>query len=673
MAKRFSFAPYDRKHLQNLVRRANNIRALLDEAMREGTRIGTATGFCDPEGEFMFDKFPGVKKRVDALFRELHDNLVVQVSEGNREEWLLSAAKNDALVDSLFGHVAKYGKVAREWKEPNLSALERFTERKERGMTLSGRVWNLTNQFKGELEMALELGLGEGKSADDLSRAVRGFLNEPHKLFRRVRNEKGVLRLSKAAAAYHPGQGGQGVYRSSYKNALRLTATENNMAYRTADHERWQRMDFVIGIEIKLSNNHPVNDICNELIGVYPKTFKFVGWHPFCRCIAVPKLADEDDFINRMNARMDGEDAPEGEFSGKVTEYPKGFRDFVANNAAKIEAADARHTPYFVRDNREAIDKMIKKAAEPRKLTPQEIAVTRRANRDAEGIQENWSRRRKENARKEQERYHLTDEQKDKLNEIHSRLDDALFFDPKDEFNEIYKELRAELDAIRKGQMCELTFSPEQKKVFAEMEKEWGIKRGRPMTASEADLTHANPDWKPNTPTAINCQTCAPCYVLRSQGFDITAGPNTKGSLSEELSLAWYRKHDLSYYKTNSYNCWKNPDGSEVTPLKVGEWMATKKYKAMNTKRYIEVFQEYCTEPGIYEVCTVWKGSGGHATILQKFPDGTLAYIEPQHSTIVKIPIEELAERMSAKGRAAILRVDDKVFDMKYASIFRHK
>lgn len=218
-------------------------------------------------------------------------------------------------------------------------------------MNLSDRVWRLTNQFKSEMELALELGLGEGKSAAALSRDVRQYLNEPHRLFRRVRDEKGQLRLSKAATAYHPGQG---VYRSSYKNALRLTATENNMAYRTADHERWNDLDFVIGMEIKLSGNHPIEDICDEMCGVYPKTFKFVGWHPFCRCYAVPKLADEDEFIARQQALIDGNDTPQGTYTGEVTEMPQCFTDWVQHNAERIETA--KNEPYFIKDNRATID-----------------------------------------------------------------------------------------------------------------------------------------------------------------------------------------------------------------------------------------------------------------------------------------------------------------------------
>ena len=313
MAKKFTFATYDNQHLRNLYRRATNLSDILGDAAKQAVKIGEATEFCDPNGEFRFDKFPAVKERVDELFRALHKRILSSITEGNREEWLLSAAKNDALVKSYVGS---------------------------------------TDQYKSELELALEMGLGDGKSAAALSRDVRQYLNEPHKLFRRVRNEKGQLRLSKAAAAYHPGQG---VYRSSYKNALRLTATENNMAYRTADHERWQQLDFVIGYEIRLSGNHPCEDVCDRLAGVYPKSFKFTGWHPFCRCTALPKLADKEEFIARQRAKLKGEEVPTG-YGNEITEMPEGFNEWVEENKERIE--NAKTEPYFIRDNREAVTRI---------------------------------------------------------------------------------------------------------------------------------------------------------------------------------------------------------------------------------------------------------------------------------------------------------------------------
>lgn len=196
-----------------------------------------------------------------------------------------------------------------------------------------------------------------------MSRDVRRYLRNPDKLFRRVRDKHGNLRLSKAAKAYHPGRG---VYRSSYRNALRLTATENNMAYRTADHLRWQQQPFVVGIEIKLSNNHTCKgvigrfvDICDDLAGVYPKDFKFVGWHPHCRCYCVPKQASKEEFMEYQQRLLNGEDVSNYHFKGEVKDLPRNFKDWYTDNTDRI--ANAKSQPYFLRDNAKLMNEQIKK------------------------------------------------------------------------------------------------------------------------------------------------------------------------------------------------------------------------------------------------------------------------------------------------------------------------
>ena len=677
MAKKFSFSAYDRKHLKNLLRRATDINKLLDDAAREGARIGQATGYTDPNGEFAFDKFPAIKQRVEELFNGLHDQLLTTVTEGNREEWLLSAAKNDAMVDSKYSRAQKqFGARAEAWREPHLEALEQFNARKERGMNLSDRVWRLTDQFKGELELALEMGLGDGKSADALSRDVREYLREPHKLFRRVRNEKGQLRLSKAAAAYHPGQG---VYRSSYKNALRLTATENNMAYRTADHERWKDLDFVIGIEVKLSNNHPVEDICDELCGVYPKTFKFVGWHPFCRCIAVPKLADEDEFIARQQALIDGEDVPQGGYAGEVVDMPECFNNWVKENEERIE--NAKSEPYFIRDNRTAVQRALKTQAPATqtqsKRTIKEIAAERHAQRNEEEIQEQWNKRRMDNFRAEQDRYDLTTEQRDQINDLFKRLEDANFFDPRTEFNPIWEELQKMFEPIRKAQTSGIKIDAEQGKHLDEIAKSLGIKRGRNMTLKEADVQSTNLDYVAGTHTSINCQTCVPAYGLRSQGLDVIAKPNSPGSLSEYLSHNTFDATAGKWHH-NSFEIWENSDGTAASPTLLCDWASGKGLKSLTWKHTKQFIEENCKEPGIYEFVLAWRGGGGHATVIQKFEDGTIARIEPQvYNGSMKRDIEWLAKnvrtQVGSQFFGGLIRIDNKRIAKKYWSIFDTK
>ena len=243
----------------------------------------------------------------------------------------------------------------RRYFSTNGAALDAFLARKENGLNLSDRVWRYTEAFKNEIEFGLDVGIRNGLSADEMSRELRQWLQHPDMLFRRVRDEHGQLKLSQRAAAFHPGKG---VYRSSYKNARRLAATETNIAYRTADHERWQQLDFVVGIRIVLSNNHtllgsdgkphPFTDICDDLAGSYPKDFKFTGWHPLCRCHAVPILKTTDE-INRDNQAILQGGEPSEQSVNTVEDVPKGFKNWVYNNTPRI--IKAHQLPYFMTDN----------------------------------------------------------------------------------------------------------------------------------------------------------------------------------------------------------------------------------------------------------------------------------------------------------------------------------
>lgn len=348
MPKKFTIGTYDKKHKENLAKRARKVQQLYDAAVKRIAQAAAPSLFdADPKKEFHFEDFPALKKEMEALMQDLGSSLQANIEDGDQESWTLSNTKNDAMVDSIIGKKHLPKKVVQAWKHPHLEALNAFIARKEAGMNLSRRVWNLTQQFKSEMELALEMGMGEGKSAAALSRDIRKYLVEPNKLFRRVRDKSGALRLSKAAAAYHPGQG---VYRSSYKNALRMTATENNIAYRTADHNRWQALPFVIGIEIHISNNHPTEDICDLFDGKrFPKDFKFTGWHPWCRCYAVSVLASQEEMDAYTTALMNGEDVSNWKFTGQVEKMPKEFNKWMKDNQARIE--NATSMPYFIKDN----------------------------------------------------------------------------------------------------------------------------------------------------------------------------------------------------------------------------------------------------------------------------------------------------------------------------------
>lgn len=344
---------YDLRHQQNLF----NIQALIDdiykEAAREAALIGSALPDFDPDRLFSFADYPSTRKRVNRLLQGLRTRLMTAVVNGVKLAWTLANNKNDELCRFVFGdNIGKLsGAQYRRYFNNNETARDAFITRKTNGLNLSDRVWNYTNQFKREIELGLDVGIRQGLSADEMSRALRQYLKHPDKLFRRVRegvdsDGNPIFRLSRAASEFHPGQG---VYRSSYKNARRLACTETNIAYRTADYDRWQQLDFVVGQLIEPSKtNHPVRDICDDLKGKYPKDFKFTGWHPHCRCHAISILKSREEIIEDNKRIMRGEEPTETSIN-TVSEPPKGFNDWIDDNRERAKGwADM---PYFVRDN----------------------------------------------------------------------------------------------------------------------------------------------------------------------------------------------------------------------------------------------------------------------------------------------------------------------------------
>ncbi|MDP2234983.1 MAG: hypothetical protein Q8J88_00995 [Bacteroidales bacterium] len=302
----------------------------------------------DTSKPFRFEDYPSINKQAQEILKVLNDQIKVNIVNGIGQEWDESNKLNDLRTESVF-KLKKIGKVPTAYLQRNLAARDAFINRKtgKDGLNLSKRVWNYVGQFRQEMEMALDIGLADGRSAAELSRDVRKYLNEPDKLFRRVRDKRGVLQLSKNAKAYHPGRG---VYRSSYKNAMRLTRTETNMAYRTADHTRWQQLPFIQGFEVRLSNNHTVVDICDDLQGKYPKEFKFTGWHPNCRCHVVAVLPTDEEFDKMEQALLDGES--EVGSSRKVIRVPDSYKKWIKDHKTQYEEAKKKGTlPYFIKDN----------------------------------------------------------------------------------------------------------------------------------------------------------------------------------------------------------------------------------------------------------------------------------------------------------------------------------
>lgn len=349
--KRFSVQTFDAAHYRQTEQYTQAVDALFDKATAEIARAA-AKGKYDPDKPFSFDDYPSVKAVMQSVTKQLASRITTVIETGSKKQWLFACSKNDGFISSILDTSKLSRAQLKKMQDQNLDALKTFQGRKVEGMNLSQRIWKYVGQYREQLEAALDAGLGEGRSAAQLSRDVRQNLKDPNRLFRRVRDKRGNLVLSKAARAFHPGRG---VYRSSAKNAARLTRSEINMAYRESDYLRWQSLDFVVGFEVKRSNHEPLCkcDICEKLKGRYPKHFKFKGWHPQCMCYAVPILMDEETFdeneLGDLKAALRGTQYKRLEAKNVVVDVPDGFKEWVKEH--EEAQANWSSTPYFIKDN----------------------------------------------------------------------------------------------------------------------------------------------------------------------------------------------------------------------------------------------------------------------------------------------------------------------------------
>lgn len=335
------------------------------------------------EGEmFSFDSLSEPKQgKVDGLLRRLHSLIVTAIRKDMKVEWGEANADTDKMITAIVGNEVAQNPSLVGWFHRNAQAMNAFVNRTEAGLTLTDRIWKPVRQLRDEMEVAMTVSMGEGESASTMKRMVKKYLNDPDLMFRRFRykvgedkegkpvySKKWKKRVKTEDGRYRfvdcdkdTYKTGTGYYKSASKNAMRVTRTETNMAYRRADNERWKSLDFVLGQKIQTSRGHDEEDICDDLAGNYPKEFVFEGWHPQCFCISTPLLLDEDEVIKMAQAKIRGEKyTPKAK---PLEDMPENFKAYVENNRQNIKKWRRNgKEPYFLRNNTSIVDKIIKEA-----------------------------------------------------------------------------------------------------------------------------------------------------------------------------------------------------------------------------------------------------------------------------------------------------------------------
>lgn len=371
---------YDKQHIQKILAQQSEVANIFNRFILSITPF--LQQWANRSSDNVWLRNQVVEKCVDRELDKLQSLLLTNLTAFNIDAWKRSEMKNEDFISEYIKGMAIDSVRKQGMFATNKDALSQLRKGVDvRGNNLSPMVWNLADQTKTQLEYYLQTGLSVGRSSSRISQDLRQILNEPDKRFRRVKDKEGKLVMSQPMKNYHPGQG---IYRSSKMNALRLTATSTNMSYRTADYERWSKQDFILGIEIHRSaNNRGPCKICDAMVGKYPKTFKFIGFHPFCICFATPITMEPDNFADfLLNDTVPQEQV--------ITDIPKTAKNFVDENKNGVQSA------FWYKDNFSK-EGDLQRERTPQPTTPEVIKVsrTKRIKTDAEknDIQKRWDDR----------------------------------------------------------------------------------------------------------------------------------------------------------------------------------------------------------------------------------------------------------------------------------------
>ena len=629
------------KFLQYLAQFDKEIEKVYNRFVQELALIGVSVTDAMTGDIFSFANFPEIQQKLSEAMKTYNTAMKNMLVNG------MTGAINASFANTTEA-LGKYSileeKAVESLRETCKLAYIASRMKPDTGLSLSQRVWNYTQQSKAEFEMAVSdimtEGLSKGISAEELGRRVRGRLQNPDAMYRRYHlkktmsdgTKKDIVEWRKrtidadgkvhfmSTDIEHPGAG---VYRSSRKNALRMAATEINAAYRYADCTRWQNEPFVIGIRIRLSDNHTCNgkpfvDMCDDLYGDYPKWMLWRGWHVKCRCSASSILVGEEEF--RQIMALPKEQRKNYVSPNLIKDMPGNYYEYIEKNRDRIERSIERGTqPWWISDN--YIDGDINSgfiALRQKTVVPGGIVLPGGVSVPG-AIQQT------------------------------QRKDGVILGD--DDVTKILQEDRT-------------LYTAEQLKNLDEIEKLLGVSRGTSMSWKEANRGAENPLYNMGGQYTTNCQTATVVHELRRRGFNVTA----KGAVDgiEKLyaqGFDWERR-------------FLTPSGGKVHVENAKSWATRKGYKTLTKSRFAEYFEENIATDGRYEIYCMWdsakskKRSGAHVFMAER-KNGTTVYFDPQTGKSGK-DIEDYFANMY-NGYTEVVRVDDKIINPLMAKALNAK
>ena len=167
------------------------------------------------------------------------------------------------------------------WRKVNGRVVDAVKAWKPGGIAFSERVWDVGYTTQKQMLNIVQQGIVRGQSAASMSRDIRGFLVQPKTLRGKVLKD------------YHPGRG---VYKSAYKNAMRVTRTETTRAHGQAMIAYVQSKDFLSGViwrrgSLGVCSSGECPDNADQFYTV--DTVPDYPAHPQCLCYLEPHIQDD--------------------------------------------------------------------------------------------------------------------------------------------------------------------------------------------------------------------------------------------------------------------------------------------------------------------------------------------------------------------------------------------
>ena len=275
--------------------------------------------------------------QINAIIREATLKIDLRIEKGIQNAWELSNQKQIVFLDKKLKGRTLPDNIRKVCYDPNKKALDNFTKRTRKGLTISDRVWNTVDGVNRTVEAITAEGISKGEGAPKIARRLRKELRNPT--------------LTEAR--------GKGVYKSPLANTKRLARTETNRSYRRSDIEGWKKSPQFLGFRIQLSATQSKKvkarcELCVKLQGVYPLEFVWDGWHPNCLCYTTPVIMTDDQFYEYMDMIEAGKDSKRAvealrKRSGLVKKLPKEFTGWLKDNKDRVKKWTNK--PYWYQDN----------------------------------------------------------------------------------------------------------------------------------------------------------------------------------------------------------------------------------------------------------------------------------------------------------------------------------